>query len=148
MAKSHAKIYIHYVWATKNRERILTKEVLEKIKQHIREYCGKKDIYVIAVNGYLDHIHLFVDLPPVQSVAGAINLIKGESSHWINEKGLFQGKFHWQKRYSAFSVSASQKSVVTRYIQNQEAHHGKKSFQEELEAFYKKHGLDPKDING
>ncbi len=143
MKKSYTKIYIHYVWSTKNHEKILKKEIREQIKAHIREYCRENDIFVIAIDGYLEHLHLLVDLPPTKSVAEAINLIKGESSHWINQNDLFPGKFAWQVRYSAFSVSASQKERVAEYIRNQEAHHRRKTFQEELEEFYKKYGLDP-----
>ncbi len=146
MKKSYTKIFIHYIWATKNRERVLTKEILKRLMSHIREYCRQKGIFVVEMGGYLEHLHLLVDLSPAKSVAETINLVKGESSHWINSSDLLPGKFAWQVRYSAFSVSASQKERVAEYIRNQENHHHKKSFQEELTAFYQKHGMDIREM--
>jgi putative transposase len=108
MTKSYTKIYIHHIWATKDRRRILTKEVREKVVKHIREYAKVNNIFVEELGAYLDHLHLLIDLPPTKSPSEVINLIKGESSHWINENDIVRGKFFWQKRYSAFSVSASQ----------------------------------------
>ena len=147
MSKAFTKVYIHYVWATKKRQNVLTKKVIESLKTHIREYCQQKGIYVYEVNGFLNHLHLLIDLPATKSVAEVINLIKGESSHWINSTNLLPGKFAWQIRYSAFSVSASKKKVVANYIRNQESHHRKKSFIEELKLFYEQYGLDLKGLS-
>ncbi len=141
MKRSFSKIYLHYIWSTKNRQKIFTAELVCKINQHIREYAAKNNIFVVEVNGTHDHFHLLIDLPVTFSPARAINLIKGESSHWINEQNFVQGKFFWQKRYSIFSVSESQKEKVKKYIQTQEKHHQKISFQEEVKEFLKKHGL-------
>lgn len=146
MTKSYTKIYIHYIWATKDRRRILTKEVREKVVKHIREYAKVNNIFVEELGAYLDHLHLLIDLPPTKSPSEVINLIKGESSHWINENDIVRGKFFWQKRYSAFSVSASQKDKVADYIRRQEEHHKKLTFAEELKQFYEKYGLDFNDV--
>jgi REP-associated tyrosine transposase len=93
MTRSYTKIYIHYIWATKNRQRILTKQVREKVVKHIREYAKANDIVVEELGGYLDHLHLLIDSPPTKSPSEVINLIKGESSHWINEMILFVENF-------------------------------------------------------
>ena len=109
MRKSFTILYIHCVWSTKNREKILNAHVRNKIFQHIKENCLKKEITLLEINGCADHIHLLIDLNPAMSLSEAINLIKGESSHWINENNIIPGHFSWQKRYSAFSVSNSVK---------------------------------------
>lgn len=119
----------------------MIKEVRQKVKKHIREYCESNEIFVKEIDGYLDHLHLLIDLLPTKSPAEVINLIKGESSHWINENNIVHGKFFWQKRYSAFSVSASQKDKVADYIRSQEEHHKKLNFTDELRQFYEKYGL-------
>lgn len=142
MRKSFTKLYIHSVWSTKNREKILNTNVRNKIFEHIKENCLKKEITLLEINGYTDHVHIFIDLNPAMSLAEAINLIKGESSHWINENKIIPGKFSWQKRYSAFSVSNSIKSKVLNYIKNQENHHKKMSYLDEVKKFYKEFGIE------
>ncbi len=111
---------------------MLTRDARNEVEMHIREYSRRNNIFVIEVGGYIDHLHLLVDLPPTRSPSEVINLIKGESSHWINENNIVRGKFVWQKRYSAFSVSASQREKVVDYILRQEEHHKKLTFAEEL----------------
>jgi len=148
MRRSFTKLYIHCIWSTKNREKNLTDDVREKLFAHIRENCSTKNITLLEINGYLDHVHLLIDLNPAMSLAETINLLKGESSHWVNENNLVPGHFKWQKRYSAFSVSNSVKGEVINYILNQERHHKKMSYLDEIKRFYQKYGIafDEKDL--
>jgi len=141
MRKAYTKLYIHYIWSTKMREKSLSNDLVKKLNQHVRDYAGSSGIFIVETNGYLDHCHLLIDLPPSQSPAQAINLIKGEASHWINSNNLVKGKFAWQDKYSAFSVSASQKEKVASYIRNQAMHHTKMTFAEELKMLYERYGL-------
>ena len=145
LSKSFTKLYIHCVWSTKNRSQILNNNVREKLFAHIRDNCIKKDITILEINGYTDHVHLLIDLNPTMPVAEAVNLIKGESSHWINENKLFPGHFSWQKRYSAFSVSHSVKGKVINYIRNQENHHRTMSYMDEIKKFYQEFGMEFKE---
>jgi len=94
-----------------------------------------------------DHAHFLIQVPPVMSLAKAVATIKSNSSRWANEEGL---KLAWQQGYAAFSVSASIVPAVVRYIQNQEAHHRKISFDEEFLILLRKHGVefDPKFVLG
>jgi putative transposase len=102
---------------------VLVKDVREKIQKHIRQYCRRLDIRILAIGGHIDHLHLLIKQPPERSVSVTINLIKGESSHWINSNNIFPYKFVWQKRYAAFSVSPDEVKRVIAYIQNQEKRH-------------------------
>lgn len=137
---SFVKIWIHLVFATKNREPLLSKEFRYKLYKHIIENCKEKGIFLQSINGYTDHIHCLVSLGKDQNISKICQLIKGESSFWINKNNLTEGKFGWQDDYFAVSVSESQVETVTNYIQNQEAHHSKRSFNEEAEEFMNKYG--------
>lgn len=142
---SFLKIWIHLVFSTKNREPFLTKDIRYKFHQHIIENCKEKDIFIIAVNGYADHLHCLISLGKEQSIAKIAQLIKGESSFWINKNKICNTKFSWQDDYFAVSVSESQVGTVKKYIQNQEAHHSKSTFSKEVDEFMKKYNWDSKD---
>ena len=129
------KIWIHAVWTTKDRKEFLIKEVRQKLFDHIREYAKGKDIYIDFVNGFIDHVHCLISLKPNQSLSEVINLIKGESSHWINKNQLTEEKFTWQNKYYATSISESHVDRVREYIKNQETHHQKQTLQEEVELW-------------
>ena len=142
---SYLKIKIHIVFSTKNREPYLTKEIRQKVHQHIIQNCKEKEIFILAVNGYTDHLHCLVSLGKEQSIAKIAQLIKGESSFWINKNNLCSSKFAWQDDYFAVSVSESQVEIVQKYIQNQEEHHTTSSFSKEVEAFMKKYNWKESD---
>lgn len=129
------KILVHAVWATKDRKPLLTTGNREILCNHIREYAATKDIHLINVNGYHDHLHCLVSLSADQNIATVMNLLKGESSFWANKNLKWAEKFGWQDEYFAVSVSQSQLEVVNNYITNQEDHHRRKTFQEEYDEF-------------
>ena len=136
------KVYIHFVWSTKNREPFLNSvELREKVWGHIKENARKKDIYIDTINGHSDHCHCLIALGKAQSPSIVMNLIKGESSFWVNKSKLCSQKFEWQDEYFALSVSDSMLDRVRAYIRNQENHHAKKSFQEEYELLLAKCGI-------
>jgi putative transposase len=137
---SFVKIWVHLVFATKNREPLLMKEFRYDVYKHISENCLEKGIFLQAINGYTDHLHCLISLGKDQNIAKISQLIKGESSFWINKNNLVEGKFSWQDDYFAVSVSESQLETVTNYIKNQEQHHSKKTFAEEADEFMNKHG--------
>ena len=136
------KVYIHFVWTTKNRYPYLnSKELRLKVWEHIRENSKSKGIFVDFVSGHADHCHCLVSLGINQTIQKIMQLIKGESSYWINKSQLTAEKFEWQDEYYAVSVSESVLDRVRKYIKNQEDHHRKKSFQEEYEEFIEKFGF-------
>jgi REP element-mobilizing transposase RayT len=136
------KAWMHLVWSTKNRQPFLADNIRQKVFQHIRENARKKDIFLDFVNGYRDHIHCLVSLGVDQTIAKTVQLIKGESSFWINKERLIEEHFEWQDEYFAVSVSESQVNVVRSYIKNQEEHHRHKTFQQEYEEFIKNYGFE------
>ncbi|MGY0407901.1 MAG: IS200/IS605 family transposase [Polaribacter sp.] len=134
------KVYIHFVWSTKNRIPFLeTKETRQKVWTHIKENAKQKGIFIDFINGYTDHCHCLVSLGSDQTIEKVMQLIKGESSYWVNKQKLTQEKFQWQNEYFAVSVSESIIDRVRNYIKNQERHHGRETFQEEYENFILKY---------
>lgn len=86
-----------------------------------------------------EHIHLLVNLPVDITIKKLIQLLKGTSSHDINQADMFKAKFAWARGYGAFSVSENQLDTAIKYIKNQEEHHKIMSFAREWELFQKKY---------
>ena len=158
---SFIKVHVHFVWSTKNRVPYLaTREIRETVWNHIRENAKEKGIYIDFINGHKEHCHCLVSLGVDQTIQKVMQLIKGESSFWINKENILCGlspaelpsaelppalaggeKFQWKEEYFAVSVSESILDKVRNYIKNQEQHHSKKSFAEEYEEFITKYGF-------
>ncbi len=138
---SYVKIWVHLVFATKNRKYLLPKELGHAIHKHIISNCIKKEIFLQVIGGSADHIHCLISLGKDQTIAQVVQLIKGESSFWINKNHMLSYKFSWQDDYFAVSVSESLVGIVVKYIKNQEEHHRFRSFPEEVAEFISKYGF-------
>lgn len=125
----------------KKRAPLLTGDIRQKIFSHIRENAISKNIHLDLVNGHIDHVHCLISLNQEQTIAKVIQLLKGESSFWINKNNICKEKFEWQDDYFAVSVNESAVNHVREYIKNQEEHHQKKSFQQEYDELMGKYGF-------
>ena len=137
MPHSYNKIWIHAIWATKERMPIIHSNIEYKIHQFIYEQLRAQGCLVRIINGMPDHIHCLFLLSPQKSIAEVIKQIKGSSSHYVNQNDLTSKKFAWQTGYAAYSVSESVVEKVFQYIKTQKEHHQKKSFLQEYESFLK-----------
>ncbi len=136
------KVYIHFVWSTKNRVPYLkTKSIRAAMWQHIKENASAKEIFIDFVNGHQEHCHCLVSLGADQTISKVMQLIKGEAVHWFNKQNFIQEKLEWQDEYFAVSVSESMLNTVREYIKNQEVHHSKKTFQQEYDEFILRYGF-------
>ena len=144
MSHSFNKIWIHAIWATKERLPLLHQNSELKVYPFIAEQLRELGCPVRIINGMPDHIHCLFLLNPQKSVADVIKQIKGSSSHYINENNIIQDKFSWQTGYAAYSVSESVVEKVFQYIKTQKEHHQKKTYQQEYEEFLKLYGLETK----
>ena len=144
MPHSYNKIWIHAIWATKERIPIIHSNIEYKIHQFISEQLRAQGCLVRIINGMPDHIHCLFLLSPQKSIAEVIKQIKGSSSHYINQNDLTSKKFAWQTGYAAYSVSESVVEKVFQYIKTQKVHHQKKSFLQEYEAFLKLYAVETK----
>lgn len=142
MPHSYNKIWIHAIWATKNRAPFISQNIESKIYDFMSDQLRKTGCPVRIINGMPDHIHCLFLLNPQKSISEVIKQIKGSSSHFINQNNLIPEKFAWQTGYAAYSVSESTMKKVFQYIQNQKKHHYKNTFQEEYNEFLKLYGFE------
>ena len=132
---------MHMVFSTKNRQPLLSpSEIRSRVFAHMKENAAKKNIWLDSVNGYIDHAHCLISLQKEQSISSVAQLIKGESSFWINKDNLTKNKFSWQDDYWAVGVSESHLQSVRKYIYDQEVHHAITTFEDEINAFMTKYG--------
>jgi putative transposase len=146
MPHSFVKIWIHAIWATKNRMPMILSKSENEIHNYMREQFIEIGCPVRIINGMPDHVHCLFLLNPQKSIADVIKQIKGSSSHHINEQNLIPEKFAWQTGYAAYSVSESAVQKVFEYIRSQKQHHAKKTFQEEYDEFLKLYGFSNDEI--
>lgn len=134
----YTQFNIHIVFAVRGREHLMTKDIRGRIFEYISGIIRGLGLFPLAVNGYIDHVHIFFELPPDQNVSKIVQQVKINSSKWINEQRFFNKKFHWQNGYGGFSYSRSQRTRVINYITNQEDHHKQKTFRKEYLDFLKR----------
>lgn len=136
---THASILMHYVFSTKNRERLISSDIEGRLWAYMGGIARTNDMRALAIGGISDHVHLLLSLHPSLPIDKAIQLIKSGSSKWMHQQG--QVLFGWQIGYGAFTIGMSQLETTVRYITNQRKHHVRRSFAQEWEIFLKRHGL-------
>ncbi len=142
MAQSLAKIYLHIIFATKYRRKLIDKEVKDGLYRYIQGILKNMVCPAIIINGTADHVHILCLLSRNVSVSDLLEEIKRSSSKWIKTQGTKYHNFYWQNGYGAFSVSESLVDRVKRYVERQEEHHARKSLQEEYLALLEKYGVE------
>lgn len=135
---SDVRVMVHAVWGTKNRYPFLTPDIRKKVIDHIKKNAKTKGIYINRINGSVDHMHCLLGLDIETSIGKTMQLLKGESSFWINKEKLTPKKFEWADEYFMVGLCDNIIPSVRKYIDNQEEHHKKKTFAEEYEEFLKK----------
>jgi putative transposase len=120
---SDVRLYVHAVWAVKNRAPLLNLEKHERLFHHIQAYTVVKHIELLALNGHVDHLHALIRLQATQSIGQVMRLIKGQSAWWANKERIFERDLNWAVGYYARSVEPKRLKVVKNYISNQDKHH-------------------------
>ena len=139
---SYSRVWLHLVWATLERRPVLAKPAAVKLSGYLTQYASEKGIYMKLNYVNPEHVHALIDLPTHLCIEETMQLLKGGTSHWVNQSSLLPGKFAWGRGYGAFSVSHSGVGEVAKYIANQEEHHRKRSFAEELKQFVERYELE------
>lgn len=143
MAQSLARLWTHLIFSTKNRFPFLSdKQIRADMHGYLAKVLREHDYETLIVGGVEDHVHALFALSRNYSIADVVKEIKRTSSRWIKEISPRLAKFHWQNGYGAFSVSQSNLDEVIRYIESQEQHHQRVTFQEEYRAFLKAYGIE------
>ena len=139
---SFVSCHMHVVFSTKERRRVITADIQSRLWPYLGGIVRENKMKALAVGGIEDHVHLLVTIPSTLAIAGAVQLLKGNASEWLNETFPQMGWCGWQEGYGAFSIGVSGVEDTVAYIQRQAEHHRTRTFQEELIAFLTKHGID------
>jgi putative transposase len=149
MRDTYSKLNYHIVFSTKNRIPMIAPLMKDDLYGYVGGILRGNGGVLLAAGGMPDHVHLLAGWGTSISVAKMLQLVKTNSSKWMNDRpDMPTGGFGWQAGYAAFTVSESQIEAVRKYILNQEEHHRKFSFREELQELLKRHGIphDPDDF--
>jgi|APHM01.1.fsa_nt_gi Transposase and inactivated derivatives len=140
--RNYIALKIHFIFRTKNSEPFLKPNIRKELIPFFAKVGSDYQMPVLMSGGVEDHMHLLVSLPSRLATGDAAQYLKGSSSRWINKKfPEIAGQFSWQTGYGAFSVSISDVEKTKNYIAHQPKHHQEQSFNDELEAIRKKHGI-------
>ena len=135
MAHTYTFIFYYLVFSTK--DRVFAIADPPTLWAYVAGVAKSLHYQPFAIGGTGNHIHALVGVPPITSAAEAVQKLKANSSRWLRENGEWPG---WQEAYGAFSVSASNIDAVRHYIQNQAAHHGGQTYEEEFLSFLERSG--------
>ncbi len=134
-------LHYHFVFSTKNRETSIKPSWRSQLHEYLGGTVRGLDGFPQGIGGVEDHVHLLVGLKPTNCISDFMRELKKSASTWVHQEVGDSG-FAWQVGYAAFSVSATARKGVKAYIANQEEHHRKQTFREELEDLLKRAGVD------
>jgi REP element-mobilizing transposase RayT len=121
------RLYYHLVWATKNREPLITPEIEGKLYAYTVRKAAERAVYVYAINGWYDHMHLVVAIPPKQAISDVVKTLKGASSHYLNQDQELGEPFAWQRGYGALTLGERQRPQAEAYVRDQKTHHAQQT---------------------
>ena len=150
MSHTYSNLLSHVIFSTKDRQPLIDLEIKPRLVAYLNGIASENGGKVLSLNAMQDHVHLLWELPPTTSMSDALRVLKTNSSRWVRETFGAGKPFAWQTGYGAFSVSRSNIAAVAKYIEAQEVHHRKRTFDEEFVKLLAKHGIgyDPKYVFG
>jgi putative transposase len=117
------RAYYHIIWTTKNRDPLIRPEMEERLFAYMVRKAAELDVWTYAINGWFDHVHLVVAIPPKIAIAEVVKHLKGASSFDINQNHDLDRQFLWQRGYGVLSLGESQRAVAEAYVRDQKEHH-------------------------
>ena len=141
MSSTYTSLHYHLVFSTKDRVPLIAPAWRERLHEYLGSAVRGLDGVPGIVGGVADHVHFLVSLRPTHCLADFMRELKKASSRWVKET-INLARFQWQEGYGAFTVSPSQRRLVRDYIANQEEHHAKRTFQDELVVLLNKSGVE------
>lgn len=142
MSQSLSKLYVHIVFHVKNNLILIKNEDKNDLYAYMGSIIKDNASIPIIINGVGDHVHILCIMSKNIALAKLTEEIKRHSSRWIKTRGKHYENFAWQGGYAGFSVSYTLHDTIKRYIANQEEHHKKMTFKEELIIFLDDYGID------
>lgn len=139
---SYTQIIYHIILRTKNSRPAIQQKHAEELYRYIWGIIKNKKGALYRINGIEDHIHLISDLHPTVALSDYVKDIKVASSVWMKESGLFPLFNGWGDGYCALTYSYNEKDVVINYVKNQQVHHKKETFREEIIRVFKEMGVE------
>jgi REP element-mobilizing transposase RayT len=119
------RLYYHLIWATRDRAHLIEPKMESNLYGYLIHKASESGVYVYAVNGWYDHIHLVVSVPPKLAIAEVVKRLKGASAHHFNNSIQLDYEFAWQRGYGVFSLGEKQRALAEEYVREQKAHHDK-----------------------
>ena len=141
MAQSLARLHVHLIFSTRDREPFLGDGVRDSLHRYMATVLQNMGCLPVLINSVEDHVHILFELARTVAVSVAVEEVKKTSSKWIKTQGIEFADFAWQGGYGALAVSESNVPVVREYIARQQEHHRRKTFAEEYRAFLQRHGV-------
>ncbi len=135
MAQSLSRIIFHIVFCTKEREKLITDVIAERLYPYINSICATMGCHIYGIGGMEEHVHILLEQPRTASIAETLNAIKSNSSRWMCTSFPECRHFSWQSGYGVFSVSQDSIETARQYVENQKRHHEKQTFEEEFVSF-------------
>lgn len=140
MPGTFTSLHYHLVISTKNRERSISPDCMARFHEYLGGTVHGLGGLPEGIGGVADHVHLLVGLKATHCLSDFMRELKKASSWWVHEE-VRESAFAWQEGYAAFSISATSREPVLKYIAEQAEHHRAKSFQEELAQMLVKAGV-------
>lgn len=142
---SYRQILYHLIFRTKNSKQSLVPEHSRELYAYLMGYIKNKNCFLYRINGMKEHIHILCDLHPAIALADYLRDMKSSSSIWLKESGKFPEFEGWADGYAALTYGWKDKDMIINYIKNQQEHHEKESFEEELRKLLREHGVEVND---
>lgn len=138
---SYTRLFYHIVLRTYRSRFTINEEHERELYSYIHGMCKQRDVTLLRIGGMPDHVHLFVALPSLLSVARFVQVVKSVTSLWLKANPNFPDFDYWSKEYAAFTYSIRDKEMIINYIRNQKKHHKKVLFQDEYRKFLVDNGV-------
>ena len=141
MTHSYKMHFFHLIWSTKERRPLISPDIQHRLYSYMGAIIQKHSGRLLEIGGMPDHVHLLMELSNLDKFTDLVRDTKAASSLWIHKTFPEAYAFNWQEGFGSFSVSYSSIERARTYIQNQEKHHQKISFEEEYIKLLKRHGI-------
>ncbi len=138
---TYYKLHYHIVFGPRDKRAVLSSDIRPRLWSYMAGTVSGLGGVPRIIGGWIDHVHLLIDLKPSPSIADIVREAKKASTPWMREV-LVMKDFSWQDGYAAFTTGHRELDIVHRYVERQEVHHRVKTYQEELTELLREAGVD------